>query len=450
MKRFLSAMLSVALLVLVIPIASASGGSSSFVDVPQDAWYADALDFAVERGFVKGTSHNTFSPDMKLTRAQFVTMLGRLFATRIDAYDRVSFDDVDPNIWYAEYVSWAYQCGYVSGVTSKLFEPDSYITFEQMGKILDNYIKTSGVVLPESPVEYNDEELISDWAKSSMEVMAQYGLILPDAFGNVNPGVPVTRADCVVSLSFLAQAIETVNGRIPDDPLVARDVFSQFIIDNPQKIASFDINDKQAWLSNLGYMFENGLSSMDLDIRYVAGCKAFASAVSYYNFLGCRISLVYTSDKAELRIKRPDSGEKYRALLKAREVYIMLKRQGVVSADMPQIDRARVYYDWLIDNCEYDFDALGGGDEYLISHTAYGALVNHLAVCDGYTAAYNLLLSLDGIQCGYTRSYEPPHAWSEMTVDNVVYHTDVTWGDTTGRADDYFAMTPAESLARFR
>ncbi|MBR3704501.1 MAG: surface layer protein, partial [Oscillospiraceae bacterium] len=75
---------------------------------------------------------------------------------------------------------------------------------------------------------------------------------------------------------------------------------------------------------------------------------------------------------------------------------------------------------------------------------------NRLAVCDGYTAAYNLLLKLEGIECRAVDREDWDHMWTVAVLDGVSYHIDATWGDQTGTAVEYyFAMTEEVSLARF-
>lgn len=447
-RRYVS--LVVLLVLLVTPTVSASN-ASVFIDVLEDAWYLSELDYALEKGFISGTSPNTFSPNSVLTRGQFVTILGRIFGQRIDSYDTVVFDDVAPDAWYAPYISWAYQNGYVSGVDARHFKPNASITFEQMAAVLDNIIETTGVVLPEAPVEYNDSYSASLWAESSMAAMQKYGLIMPDSEGNLNPSQVVTRADGVVSISLLIKAIESsfdVGDR--DDPMLKRDIFSQFIVGEPQFYTGFDQSDKSYWLSNIGYMLQNDLSTAQLGIKYETGNKAFASAVSDYRMFGCRISVFYNSENSRLAIERPNSGANYDSLSAALQVHNYLESNVVVTPDMSDLERARAYYDWLIENCEYDHSVVESNNRYHVSHTAYGAFVNKKAVCDGYTSAFNLLLSLDNIKNGVVRSDDPAHVWSEFIVDGVTYHADVTWGDTSGDVDKYFAMKPSVALARFQ
>lgn len=73
-----------------------------------------------------------------------------------------------------------------------------------------------------------------------------------------------------------------------------------------------------------------------------------------------------------------------------------------------------------------------------------GALVSGLAVCDGYTGAYNLLLKLEGIEC--TSLFNDSHIWTLATLDGTQYHIDVTWGDQYGRTNlRYFGMSEEQS-----
>ena len=92
------------------------------------------------------------------------------------------FTDVDAGSWYAPYVAWAAQNGYVNGTSSTTFSPEATITVEQMGTILANYIRQSGVSPSGYTVSriYNDESSISDWALLNMDMMRQYGLLVVD------------------------------------------------------------------------------------------------------------------------------------------------------------------------------------------------------------------------------------------------------------------------------
>lgn len=124
----------------------------------------------------------------------------------------------------------------------------------------------------------------------------------------------------------------------------------------------------------------------------------------------------------------------------AAAVHDRLWEDGVVTAGMSEKEKAWAYYKWICDNCTYDKTA---GDDSL-SHIAYSLFKNNIAVCDGYTGAYNLLLKLEGIQC-YGLSNDN-HIWTVAELDGTEYHIDSTWGDGVDMMNNaYFAMTPKQS-----
>lgn len=97
-------------------------GMSGFVDVSADAYYAKAVAWAVEQGIVSGTSATTFSPDAVCTRAQSVAFLYRAFGEKVNK--AAGFSDVSTDAYYADAVAWAVENGVVSGIGGGLFAPD--------------------------------------------------------------------------------------------------------------------------------------------------------------------------------------------------------------------------------------------------------------------------------------------------------------------------------------
>ena len=97
-------------------------GMSGFVDVSADAYYAKAVAWAVEQGIVSGTSATTFSPDAVCTRAQNVAFLYRAFGEKVNK--AAGFSDVSADAYYADAVAWAVENGVASGIGGGLFAPD--------------------------------------------------------------------------------------------------------------------------------------------------------------------------------------------------------------------------------------------------------------------------------------------------------------------------------------
>ena len=103
---------------------------SSFADVATDAYYAKAVAWAVENGITKGTSETTFHPDETCTRAQGVTFLYRALGKLAAA--QAGFTDVAADSYYADAVNWAAENGVTKGISETLFGPDGSCTRAQI------------------------------------------------------------------------------------------------------------------------------------------------------------------------------------------------------------------------------------------------------------------------------------------------------------------------------
>ena len=101
-----------------------------FADVAEDAYYAQAVLWAVENGITKGTSETTFSPDQTCTRAHAVAFLYRLAGS--PAVTGSSFQDVDADAYYNAAVAWAVQQGITNGTSETTFSPDKTCTRAQI------------------------------------------------------------------------------------------------------------------------------------------------------------------------------------------------------------------------------------------------------------------------------------------------------------------------------
>ena len=98
--------------------------SLKFTDVADDAWYADSVKWAVDRGITTGTSATTFSPDNTCTRAQILTFMWRAVGSpKVSSGNH--FEDVKEFDYYYDAARWAYEKGMVTG--SK-FEGDTPCT----------------------------------------------------------------------------------------------------------------------------------------------------------------------------------------------------------------------------------------------------------------------------------------------------------------------------------
>ena len=104
---------------------------SSFTDVPADAFYAKAVAWAVENGITSGTGEGKFSPNAICTRAQSVTFLYRTSGSPAVS-GSAEFSDVSTTAFYADAVAWAAKKGITTGIGGGLFGSDNDCTRSQI------------------------------------------------------------------------------------------------------------------------------------------------------------------------------------------------------------------------------------------------------------------------------------------------------------------------------
>ena len=104
----------------------------TFDDVEPNAWYADAVAWAVKEGITTGVDENHFYPGNACTRSQVVTMIWRMHGSPEPASTRNPFLDVPKNAWYEKAVLWAFHAGITTGVDSTHFCPGEPCTRAQV------------------------------------------------------------------------------------------------------------------------------------------------------------------------------------------------------------------------------------------------------------------------------------------------------------------------------
>ena len=111
----------------------------SFADVPADSYYAKAVAWAVENGITLGTGDGTFSPNATCTRAQSVTFLYRALGTAPTTVN--GFTDVTADAFYADAVAWAVESGVTNGTSAATFSPNNGCTRAQIVTFLYRTMK---------------------------------------------------------------------------------------------------------------------------------------------------------------------------------------------------------------------------------------------------------------------------------------------------------------------
>ena len=114
-----------------------------FYDVPNEAYYFEAVKWAVAQEITSGVGGNLFAPDQPCTRAQIVTFLWRA-AGCPEPQSTGSFSDVSEGSYYAKAVAWAAANGITGGTGEGRFSPDAACTRGEIVTLLYRYLQSKG------------------------------------------------------------------------------------------------------------------------------------------------------------------------------------------------------------------------------------------------------------------------------------------------------------------
>ncbi|MBE6573977.1 MAG: hypothetical protein E7652_06250 [Ruminococcaceae bacterium] len=166
----------------------------TFDDVHESDWFAPAVMRIKELGYMNGTSNTAFSPYEGVSRAMAVRVLYNMSGEK-EEYSSY-FADVPKNAWFAEAVCWAKNKGITDGTSGTKFSPDLLITREQLACFIDRYINAYSISLPnETEEKYADTEKVSEWALEAVDRMAKHKIMTPRIHDFFYPEATVSRAE---------------------------------------------------------------------------------------------------------------------------------------------------------------------------------------------------------------------------------------------------------------
>lgn len=149
-----------------------------FTDVVAGTWYYGAAAYAYNNGLFAGMTPTTFAPNATMTRAMLVSVLWRLAGEPAPKAPN-TFVDVPDGAWYTDAVTWAAENGVVSGIGGSRFDPSGFVTREQTAEILYNYAHSKGydVSARADLTAFPDAGSVSGWAEEALSWANAAGLI---------------------------------------------------------------------------------------------------------------------------------------------------------------------------------------------------------------------------------------------------------------------------------
>ncbi|MHB0879738.1 S-layer homology domain-containing protein [Paenibacillus sp. SEL1] len=202
------------------------GGSSgevrSFMDI-SGHWAQQDITRLATRLLVTGT-HSTastasatrerdlanvhFEPEGQVRRSELAAMLVRVLGLERTDRTLTSFDDVQPESWYADSVRTAAAAGLINGYTDGSFRPDTPVSREELAVIIERALRFAGnteentrEVSESISVSLSDAQEISTWAAPAVKTLSGLGILRGDEKGRFGPATSVTRAETAAVLS---------------------------------------------------------------------------------------------------------------------------------------------------------------------------------------------------------------------------------------------------------
>lgn len=472
-RRFVSLTLTLVLLAFALAPAHAEGAaySGQFADVPAGAWYYGSVARLYELGLTRGRgASDRYVPDGEVTVAEAVTLAARVRS--LMDYGECEFGPsrYGGKPWYRAYLQYLQDVGALEEEFEGSY--DRSATRAEVAHILAS-------AMPDQALEerndaavtigYASRRYITDVTdytpyRNDILLLYRWGILSGmDRTGSFYPDQTIRRSQIAAMAARLADPDLRLTLDWDQVASYSREgaTLAGLVSSDGSFHSAPDPADESAIDDNLRYMLSRGERQIKLDygkgnlteemardlltanVRQIRQYleQGYNEVKCDYSLAGGTVTLTFSSSLGDKRLT-----EAYRdaALREAITVHDQMWSQGLIHAGMTEYERARVYFTWLCVHCSYDYESTDAS----ISHSGYGALVDGLAVCDGYTAAYNLLLKLEGISCS-TWSTDS-HIWTVAELDGETVHIDPTWGDQTGTvAYRYFAMTETVSLARF-
>ncbi|MBC5716750.1 S-layer homology domain-containing protein [Flintibacter faecis] len=183
-----------------------------FEDVPQGAWFVDAVKYVQQNGLMAGTSATTFSPYGNTSRGMIVTILHGMCGKPV--FEGCVFSDVEEGTYYAKATCWASQNQIISGFGQGEFGPDEDVQRDQLAVIMMRYAQYLGLETPERAdlSGFVDADQISAYAQEAMSWASAVGLLSGKGDGIMDPQGVATRAEVAAMMARLDQMVKQTEG----------------------------------------------------------------------------------------------------------------------------------------------------------------------------------------------------------------------------------------------
>ncbi|MBQ9267858.1 MAG: S-layer homology domain-containing protein [Clostridia bacterium] len=184
----------IALLVLaVLCLSSLTVFAATFSDVSSSHWASKSITRLSAEEIINGDGNGNYRPEDEVSRAEFVTMLMRVFEPEAKA-NLSSYKDVDSNAWYYDYIAKAVAMPAITGDSESSMRPEDSISRQEAMVVINRIMEL--VASDEANLErFSDYNTIASWAKDAVTALTEGGYVNGYEDGTVRPTRYITRAE---------------------------------------------------------------------------------------------------------------------------------------------------------------------------------------------------------------------------------------------------------------
>ncbi|GKX31770.1 hypothetical protein SH1V18_42500 [Vallitalea longa] len=179
-----------------------AASTDKFTDLADYSWAEKPIEVLAGKGIINGMSEGIYGPSSKLTRAQFVALITRMY--QLEASQDSPFEDVAADAWYVQDVAAAYQNGIINGVSETEFAPNNTITKQEAAKVIMNVLEYLGYkeeanndLVKDVYADFNN---IDSWAQGAVSTTVREEIFTAQNGDNFNPKQETTRAEAAVMI----------------------------------------------------------------------------------------------------------------------------------------------------------------------------------------------------------------------------------------------------------
>ncbi len=414
-----------------------------FTDVFGGEWFYSDVARLVAEDIIHGYPDGSFRPDGNITYAEFTKML----ITAVGSEVVVEKTNLFEGHWAADYINFAYESGIITVEDiADGFLPDAPIPRSKMTKMMVLALGIPLVKIENPFLDLKDApDIYADTAYNEYLLRgypAENGYRIYD--GEASASRSEASAITVRIMDYKASPYEYRRDAILDNAknnilLGSSELIDLFYILNREFITDFT--------------FETPIPYEEWSEYY-----KLANIIHLEHFYTAYLHCTYVPNKNRYTIKLEysDDVEKFKGYATAADEKAKEIVSAIITDDMNDTDKIRAIHDYIVLNCKYDYDNYLAGAVPFEARLAYGVLVNGSAICQGYSAAFNLLCKTAGIRSivvtGEAPANPDSHAWNAVLIDGVIQFVDVTHDDPVpdaeGRVNYSYFLLGEEELSR--